>query len=164
MHMEASDLQLQSQKPRARSSVPPRGKQSVSLVSLVCTCTPRSPGPGPSLCLRLVTTVRVSKVLLAEGLPLVLLLAGPLLIGQSRDGPQVCGLRPPQAENTLPVLLIAAGFPSLTPGISATLGCPCSFCDPQGSQNHTVPLGLCPSSPPECLSGRDVPPWSTLKR
>jgi len=48
------------------------------------------------------------------------------------------------------------------PGNSAALRNPCSSCDPGDPETTLSHLVFCPTSPPECLSGRDVAPWSRL--
>ena len=61
-----------------------------------------------------------------------------------------------------PSSLITAGFLALMPGNSAALRYPLSSCaseDPGTTLSH---LGLYPTLPPECLSGRDLPYWRRL--
>ena len=70
----------------------------------------------------------------------------------------------PGAESPLLGLLIAAGFLGPMPGSSAVLRHLHSFCDTRDPETILIHLGLYPTLPPECLSGRDIPHQSRLPK
>ena len=74
----------------------------------------------------------------------------------------VCGLWQRWAESPLLGLLIAAGFPALMSGTSAALRHSWSPCDPRNLETTLSHLRFCPTSPPECFSGRDIPHQNKL--
>ena len=106
---------------------------------LDCVCTHATPPGGRSRVLQ------------------QMLLAGSLLGEQLPDHVVVCSLWPQLAERPLWGLLIVPGFPTPVFENSATLRHPHPFCDPGDPETTLSHLGFFLDSPPEHLSGRDVP-------